>query len=186
MTIVLPKCEIRSILFDLSLFHVILVSSYALIFWQLSLTTFLIALSRFLSNPIHVVRHLLKKMIHHCLFELQNSIPYMAFSLYPLVNGHSSTVVNNGCISNFMFIEVLLTSSHECLQLFGYMPKSGIAGSQGICILLSFKNSALFPIETTGTSFSSQQSVRIPCVPYPCQHLSFSVLLMKAICTGLR
>jgi hypothetical protein len=82
-----------------------------------------------------------------------------------------------------MHVQVALL--YAGLHSFGYMPRSGIAGSYGRSVF-SF-------LRTLHTAFHSvcrnlhchQEYVSIPFLLHPCQHLFF-VLLIIAILTGLR
>jgi hypothetical protein len=71
-------------------------------------------------------------------------------------------------------------------QSFGYIPKSGIAGSNGRS-MASFLSSLQIFFQSGCTSLHShQQCKRVPFSPHPCQHLLLVVLLMMAILTGVR
>jgi hypothetical protein len=68
-------------------------------------------------------------------------------------------------------------------QSFGYIPKSGIAGSNGRS-MFSFLSSFQFFFQSGCTSLHSHQHCkRVPFSPHPCQHL-LVVLLMMAILRG--
>jgi hypothetical protein len=71
-------------------------------------------------------------------------------------------------------------------QSFGYIPKSGIAGSNGTS-MSSFLSSLQIFFQSGCTSLHShQQCKRVPFSPHPHQHLLLLVLLMMAILTGVR
>jgi hypothetical protein len=70
-------------------------------------------------------------------------------------------------------------------QSFGYIPKSGIAGSNGRS-MFSFISSLQIFFQSGCTSLHShQQCKRAPFFPHPRQHL-LVVLLMMAMLTGVR
>jgi hypothetical protein len=71
-------------------------------------------------------------------------------------------------------------------QAFGYIPKSGIAGSHGRS-MFSFLSSLQIFFQNGCTSLHSQkQCKRVPFSSHPHQHLLFMVLLMMANLTGVR
>jgi hypothetical protein len=71
-------------------------------------------------------------------------------------------------------------------QSFGFIPKSGIAGSNGRS-MSSFLSSLQIFFQSGCTSLHShQQCKRVPFSPHPRQHLLLVVLLMMAILTGVR
>jgi hypothetical protein len=66
-------------------------------------------------------------------------------------------------------------------QSFGYIPKNGIAGSNGRS-MSSFLSSLQIFFQSGCTSLHSrQQCKRVPFTPHPRQHLLLVVLLMMAI-----
>jgi hypothetical protein len=67
---------------------------------------------------------------------------------------------------------------------FGYIPKSGVAGSYGRS-MFSFLSSFQYFFQSGCTSLHShQQCKKVPFAPHPRQHLLLVVLLMMAILTG--
>jgi hypothetical protein len=71
-------------------------------------------------------------------------------------------------------------------QSFGYIPKSGIAGSNGRS-MFSFLSSLQICFQSGCTILHShQQCKRVPFTPHPHQHLLLVVLLMMAILTGVK
>jgi hypothetical protein len=71
-------------------------------------------------------------------------------------------------------------------QFFGYIPKSGIAGSNDRS-MSSFLSSLQIFFQSGCTSLHPHQKCkRVPFSPHPRQHLLLVVLLMMAILTGVR
>ena len=72
--------------------------------------------------------------------------------------------------------------------LFGYMPRSGIAGIYGKSILFFWGTSKLFSIIAAPTLFPTflLQCSRIPLSPHPFQRLLFVDFLMMDILTSVR
>jgi hypothetical protein len=67
---------------------------------------------------------------------------------------------------------------------FGYIPKSGIAGSYGRS-MFRFLRSPHIVFQSGCTSLHShQQCKKVPFSPHPRQHLLFVVFLMMGILTG--
>jgi hypothetical protein len=68
---------------------------------------------------------------------------------------------------------------------FGYIPRSGIAGSSGNT-MSNFGGNHQADFQSGCSSLKSQQWRSVPLSPYPHQHLLSSELLILAILTGVR
>ena len=95
---------------------------------------------------------------------------------------HILVIINNAAMN----IGVLMFFQISVLGSFGYIPRSGIAGSKGRSIF-----NYLRIVHTTFhggcTSLHSHQPCKsVPLSPHPRQHLLFFNLLMTAILTGAR
>jgi hypothetical protein len=69
---------------------------------------------------------------------------------------------------------------------FGYIPKSGIAGSNGRSMFRFLRSLQIFFQSGCTSLHSHQQCKRVPFSLHPRQHLLLVVLLMMAILTELR
>jgi hypothetical protein len=69
---------------------------------------------------------------------------------------------------------------------FGYIPKSGMAESNGRSMFTFLSSLQIFFQSSCTSSHSHQQCKRVPFSPHPHQLLLLVVLLMMAILTGVR
>ena len=82
---------------------------------------------------------------------------------------HFLAVVISGAVNIPMQVFVRVT--------FGYIPRSGIAGSYSNSVFNFLKNcQTVFPSNCT-ILHSHQQYMRVPISPHPCQHMLFSILV---------
>jgi hypothetical protein len=72
------------------------------------------------------------------------------------------------------------------LHFFGYIPKSGIAGSYGRSMFRFLRSLQIFFQSGCTSLHSHQDCIRVPFSPHPCQHLLLVVFLMMAILKGVR
>ena len=100
----------------------------------------------------------------------------------PLSYSHILVIVNNAAMN----IGVLMFFQVSVLGSFGYIPRSGIAGSKGRSIFnfLKYLHAAFHNGCTNLHSY--QQCRKVSLFPYPCQQLLFVDLSMIAILTGVR
>jgi hypothetical protein len=72
------------------------------------------------------------------------------------------------------------------LHYFGYISRSGIAGSYGSSMFRFLRSLQIF-FQSGCTSLNShQQWIRVPFSAHPCQHMLVVVVWMMAILTGIR
>jgi hypothetical protein len=69
---------------------------------------------------------------------------------------------------------------------FGYIPKSGIAGSYGRSMFRFLRSLQIFFQSGCTSLYSHQQCKRVPFSPHPRQHVLVVVSLMMAILTAMR
>jgi hypothetical protein len=72
------------------------------------------------------------------------------------------------------------------LHFFGYIPRSGIAGSYGRSMFRFLRSLQIFFQSSCSSLHSHQQWIRVPFPPHPHQHLLLVVFLMMAILTGVK
>jgi hypothetical protein len=95
---------------------------------------------------------------------------------------HNLAIVNNAAINMGVQVPLELPVSHS----FGYITKSGIAGSYGRSMFRFLRSSQIFFQTGCPSLHSHQQCIRVPFSPHPQQHLLLVVLIMMAILTGVK
>ena len=110
---------------------------------------------------------------------------YHIFLIHSLVEGHL------GCFQVLAMTNSATMNIVEHVSLwykwvpFGYIPKSGIAGSWGR-LFPNFLRNHHTDIQRECTSLFSHQQQNIPFTPHPLQHKLSPVFLTLAILTGVR
>ena len=95
---------------------------------------------------------------------------------------HAMVIVKNAAMN----IGVLMFFQISVLGSFGYIPRSGVAGSKGRSIF-NFLRYLPTAFHSGWTNLHShQQFKRVPLFPHPNKYLLFVDLLMIAILTGVR
>ena len=112
--------------------------------------------------------------------------------MYHIFYNHSSV---KGHLGSFQLLAIINKAAMSIVEhgsflhvgaYFGYMPRSGIAGSSG-STMSNFLRKYQTDFQSGCTSLQSHQQWRsVPLFPHPCQHLLSPEFLILAILTGVR
>ena len=111
---------------------------------------------------------------------------YHIFCIHSSVEGHLGslqllTIINKAAMNIVEHVSLLYVGAS-----FGFMPRSGIAGSSGSA-MSNFLRNYQTDFQSGCTSLQPYQQWRsVPLSPHPCQHLLSSEFLILANLTGVR